>query len=143
MTLRQVSVFLENSPGHLDRALAVLAEAKLNIVTLTIADSSNFGILRMIVSDPVHAVKALREAGFTCKETRVVAIEVSDHPGALHAVLKTCSACDLNIEYMYAFTEKRAGRGLMVFRFDNTDAAQTLLEKSDYLLAGEDDILES
>jgi hypothetical protein len=124
MNVKQLSIFLENKPGHLENALAVLSDQKINIITLTIAESSDFGIARMIVTKPDEAASALKANHFTCSITDVLALEIDDTPGALLKALKVFSRLKLNIEYMYAFTQKRGDRAVMIFRFDDIEAAK-------------------
>ena len=128
MKIHQLSVFLENKPGQLRAACAEAAGAGINIVTLSLADTEQFGILRLIVQDWQKAKTVLEKAGFVVKVTEVLAIEVSDEPGGLAKILEIVDHAGLNIEYMYAFTERRQGRAALVFRFENPDAAQQVLK---------------
>jgi hypothetical protein len=100
---KQISVFLENKAGRLSHVTRVLGEAGINIRALSIADTSDFGILRIIVSDPEKAYRILKEANFTVSETEVIAVQVPDSPGGLATVLEQMSDANLNIEYLYAF----------------------------------------
>lgn len=100
---KQISVFLENKAGRLAHVTRVLGEAGINIRALSIADTSDFGILRIIVNDPEKAYRILKEADFTVSETEVIAVQVPDSPGGLATVLEQMSDADLNIEYLYAF----------------------------------------
>lgn len=121
MKIKQLSVFLENKKGRLYEALRVLAEANINIRALSIADTSDFGILRMIVNNPEEAKRALEEAGFTAKVTNVVAVAVKDKPGGLAEILKILYDKDINVEYVYAFVEKSGEEALVVLRTNNLD----------------------
>lgn len=141
MNVTQVSLFLENKPGHLQSALKVLADEKINILTLTIAEVSDFGIVRMIVNNPDRAVHALKENRFTCSTTDVLAIELTDEAGSLLAALDTFSKRQLNIEYMYAFTEKRGDKAVMIFRFDDIEAAKKALQEEGYNIVKKIDIV--
>ena len=123
MKIHQLSLFLENSPGKAMEPCRLLARAGVNIRTLTIADTQQFGILRLIVSDWEKGRELLREAGYVVNETEVVAVEVDDRPGGLASLLETLAASGVNIEYMYAFTFGRENRAVMVFRFDRPDEA--------------------
>jgi hypothetical protein len=122
MKLKQISVFLENRKGRLAEALETLARAKVNIRTLSIADTSAFGILRLIVPDPDKAKKVLEKASFTVKESSVVAIEVDDRPGGLAAALRVLSDADINVEYLYAFVEKSGSKAVVILRTEDVDA---------------------
>ena len=130
MKIQQVSVFLENKPGQLRRACDVLAKAKINMVTLSLADTAQFGILRLIVQDWQQAKSVLENAGYVVKITEVLALEVADQPGGLSRILDIVDGAGLNIEYMYAFTEKHGDRAMLVFRFANPDAALKVLQAS-------------
>ncbi len=141
MNVTQVSLFLENKPGHLQSALKVLADEKINILTLTIAEVSDFGIVRLIVNEPEKAVKSLKDNKFTCSTTDVLAIELTDEAGSLLAALDTFTKRKLNIEYMYAFTEKRGDKAVMIFRFDNIEAAKKALQEEGYNIVKKIDIV--
>jgi len=122
MKLKQISVFLENRKGRLWEALDALAKAEINIRALSIADTSEFGILRLIVPDPDRAMKILVKGSFTVRENNVVAIEVGDRPGGLANALKVLSDADINVEYLYAFVQKSGEKAVVVLRTENTDA---------------------
>jgi len=128
MKIKQISVFLENKKGRLYEALSVLAKAEINIRALSIADTSDFGILRMIVNKPEEAKRALEEAGFTTKLTSVIAVGVKDEPGGLAEVLKILYESDINVEYVYAFVEKSGEEALVVLRTNNLDKTIDLLQ---------------
>ncbi len=127
MKIKQLSIFLENRPGQLSDPCRTLAEAGINILTLSLADTQQFGIMRLIVHDADAAVEALREAGCVVKTTEVVAAEVEDRPGGLAEVLETIEGGGINIEYMYAFTFRREDKAVLVFRFEDPDAAIKVL----------------
>jgi len=132
MTIKQLSVFLENKPGALSRPCRVLAEAGVNIQTFALADTQQFGILRLVVHDWQQAKKVLEQSGCVVKVNDVVALEVPDRPGGLADLLEVLERARVNVEYMYAFTAKADGRGLMLFRFDNADVALAQLQASSY-----------
>ncbi|MDN5364545.1 MAG: hypothetical protein PWQ91_1607 [Eubacteriales bacterium] len=138
MKVKQVSVFLENKSGRLAEVTSVLGQNNINIRALAIADTSDFGILRMIVSDPEKAYRVLKEAGFTASMTDVLAVEVEDRPGGLAAVLKVLEEAGINIEYIYAFLEKSSQDALVVFRVEQLEEAiRVLAEKGISLLPAE------
>ncbi|MBU0910002.1 MAG: ACT domain-containing protein, partial [Proteobacteria bacterium] len=117
----------------------ILAEKGINIRAMSLADTSDFGILRLIVNDTENARKELKEKGFTVGTTSVVVVEVKDKPGGLANVLQIIKKADLNIEYMYAFTQKSGETGLIIFRFEKVDAAIDVLIKAGIrLLSGEE-----
>ncbi len=129
MKIPQLSLFLENKPGHLRGVTRTLAQAGINILTLSLADTQQFGILRLIVKEWERAQAALEQAGFVVTVTEVVATEVEDRPGGLNAILEAVDAAGLNIEYMYAFTFRRQDKALLVFRFDHPEAAAAALRQ--------------
>lgn len=120
---KQISVFLENKEGRLAHVTSVLGEANINIRALSIADTSDFGILRIIVNDPNKAYKILRESGFTVSETEVVAVQIPDTPGGLASVLDQVSEENLNIEYLYAFLGTNNNQALIIFKVEDTAKA--------------------
>lgn len=123
MKIHQLSLFLENRPGQMAAPCKLLAEAGVNIRTLTLADTERFGILRMIVSDWQRSRSLLEEAGYLVNVTEVVAVEVADTPGGLGDLLEIFEDTEINIEYMYAFAFGPLGRAALIFRFDQPDAA--------------------
>lgn len=127
MRVEQISVFLENRAGRLAEITRVLGEAGVNIRALSLADTSDFGILRLIVSDNDKAKAALKESGFTVGKTNVVAVEVEDKPGGLNRILELLSKNNINVEYMYAFVQHSGENAVIIFRFDDIDAAVKLL----------------
>jgi len=128
MNVTQLSVFMENKPGHLQSVLKILSDANINIVTLTIAETSDFGILRMIVNDSEKAKKVLHDARITCSSTEVLAVELDDKPGSLFKAIDAFAKNKLNIEYMYAFTFRSGDKAVLVFRFNDADAAIQVLQ---------------
>jgi len=130
MRAEQISVFLENKAGRLAEVTAILAEAQVNIRALAVADTSDFGVLRLIVNDNVKAVEALKNRGFTVGKTDVVAVEVEDKPGGLHRILDILHKDGINVEYMYAFVNQSGSNAVMIFRFDNVDNAIKSLEEN-------------
>ena len=127
MKVEQISVFLENKSGRLAEVTRTLGNSGVNIRALTIADTSDFGILRLIVSDIDKASEILGKKGFVVNRTEVVAIEVPDKPGGLAQVLHLLQQKDINVEYLYAFIERSSNNAVIVFRFDDNDSAITTL----------------
>lgn len=130
MKIHQLSLFLENKPGHLVEPMRLLASEGIDIRTLSVADTRQFGILRMIVSDWSRAKTALEGAGHVVKMTEVLAVEVPDRPGGLADVLQLFASGTINIEYLYAFPFGRAGKAVIIFRFDNPDQAIARLQEA-------------
>jgi len=128
MKIHQLSMFLENKPGRLSEPCRLLANAGINIVTLSLADTQQFGILRIIVHEWEQARKVLESAGCVVNVTEVVATEVEDKPGGLAKILEVIEQAKVNIEYMYAFTFRKNDKAVLVFRFNDPDAAVKVLQ---------------
>ena len=141
MKIKQLTLFLENKPGALGRPIRLLAKAKFNIVTLSIAEANQFGILRLILRDWEKAKKLLEKTGFVVKVTDMVAVEVADQPGGLAKILDVVEKTGLNVEFMYAFPNKRGDRAILVFRFDDPDNAIRILQKSKMNVVASGDLL--
>jgi len=138
MKVEQISIFLENKPGGLEHITRVLKDAGINIRALSLADTSDFGILRLIVNNVAEAEKALQAHGLTVRRTPVVAVEVPDRPGGLHSILAVLLKKSINVEYMYAFVDRSGENALIIFRFDRTDEAiEVLRENGITVLPGE------
>ena len=129
MHAEQISIFLENKAGRLSEVTRIFEEGRINIRALSLADTSDFGILRLIVNDNEKAKRLLKENGFTVRITEVVAVEVQDKPGGLHQILTALSAAGVNVEYMYAFVRQSGQNAVLIFRFDNTAAATEVLRR--------------
>ncbi len=127
MDVEQISIFLENQSGRLAEVTGFLSESGVNIRALALADTSDFGILRLIVDDNETASRVLKAKGFTVQRTDVVAVEVPDKPGGLHTILALLHKGGVNVEYMYAFVRQSGDRAVMIFRFEKTREAVRLL----------------
>jgi len=132
MKVEQISIFIENKSGRLAEITRILGDAGINIRALSLADTSDFGILRLIVNDGAKAATVLKENGFTVNMTEVVAVEVPDRPGGLSAILQTLDRNAINVEYMYAFVERCGGNAIIIFRFDETDKAIAVLKAQSF-----------
>lgn len=130
MQIHQLSLFLENRPGQLIEPCRLLAQAGIDIRTLTLADTEQFGILRLIVSDWQHAARVLDYAGYVVKVTEVVAVEVPDRPAGLAELLDLLEHSSVNIEYMYAFPFGRGDKAVLIFRFDRPETAIAHLQRN-------------
>ena len=138
MKVKQISIFLENKSGRLAGITKTLGDHHINIRALSIADTADFGILRLIVGDPEGAVGILKEEGLTVSETDVIAVEIPDKPGGLAEILQFIDSGKINIEYMYAFVGKSNERAVVVFRVEDVDGAiQMLQQKGVALLSAE------
>lgn len=138
MRVEQISVFLENKAGRLCEVTRILAESGINIRALSLADTSDFGILRLIVNDNTRAREVLKERGFTVGKTEVVAVEVDDRPGGLHRILDVLFRANVNVEYMYAFVQQSGDNAVIIFRFDNPDEALNILRQNNVTVIGGD-----
>jgi len=139
MKVEQISVFLENKSGRLAEVTETLAAAGINLRALSLADTADFGILRLIVRDTEKAKSVLKEGGFTVGKTEVLAVEVPDRPGGMAGILAALGEKDINVEYMYAFVQKSGEHAVIIFRFDDLDGAiDALKEKGVKILTGDE-----
>ncbi len=130
MRVEQISVFLENKAGRLAEVTGILSEAGVNIRALSVADTSDFGVLRLIVNDTQKAKEALRTNGLTVGKTNVLAVAVPDQPGGLHRILTLLDGAKINVEYMYAFVQQSGDNAVMIFRFEKIDEAVQVLTEN-------------
>lgn len=128
MTIRQLSVFLENKTGYLNQVLAVLAKHNINIIALTVADTSDYGILRAIVSEPEKALEALRSEQFTVRVHDILSLEMDAAPGSMSHILDLFTAADICIEYVYAFSF--GSKSILVFRTNNREKALEVIKSN-------------
>ena len=140
MVVKQISVFMENRAGRLEEITGILAGSKINIRALSLADTSDFGILRLIVDNPDRAAGILKKNGFTVRENEVIAVEVEDKPGGLHDILSLFSKAGISIEYMYAFLERRhENRAVLIIRVEAAaKAVKTMQDAGKQLLTAEE-----
>jgi len=131
MKIRQISVFLENRPGRLAALCQTLADAGVNLSTLMLSETGEFGLLRIITPDADKAFTVVQKAGYAVTSSEVVAIQVPDKPGGLASVLATLDPHKISVEYMYAFA-CRSGRAIMIIRFDDLDRAISVLQKAGF-----------
>ncbi len=127
MLIKQISVFVENKKGRLYSLTKTLAENKIDLKALSIADTAEFGILRCIVNDPAAALKIVKDAGFTATMTEVLGIEVEDVPGGLAHVLEILQENDISIEYLYSFVGTSSDNAIIIFRVEDTQKAYDAL----------------
>lgn len=138
MKVEQISIFIENKSGRLAEVTEALGDAGVNIRALSLADTSDFGILRLIVDKTDLAKSTLKERGFTVNKTEVVAVEVPDRPKGLYGILQVLDRATVNVEYMYAFVERCGGNAVIIFRFDNPEEAIKVLTQNNVnVLQGE------
>jgi hypothetical protein len=141
MKIQQLSLFAENKPGHIAAPARLMAKEGIDIRALYLADTQEYGILRMIVSDWEKAASLLEAHGFVVKMTEVLAVEVADHPGGLADVLGALDGTDINIEYMYAFPYLCGNQAILIFRFADPDAAIARLQTAGINLLASKDLM--
>ncbi len=140
MQAKQVSVFIENREGRLDEVLAVLKEAGVNILSLSLADTSEYGLLRLIVSDPDKADKALKAGGFSSMLTGVLVVRLANEVGSLQDLLCAVAKEKINLEYMYGLTIEKEGKASLVIKASDLDKAASVLKKTGAELLTDEDI---
>ncbi len=139
MAIRQISVFLENKPGMLDAMTAILAEAKVDIRALSLAETKDFGIVRMIVDDVYETTTVLKDNGYVNSLTPVIAVLIPDVVGGLNSILKVLTIAQVNVEYMYAsLAGKKEDKAYMIFRVAETERAENALRRAGFELADQD-----
>jgi len=142
MFISQISVFAENRPGAMLEITGVLAKNNIDIRAHSLADTTQFGILRLIVDDPQRACKLLQEAKFAVSITKVLAIAVSDTPGGLHGLLEQLHQYQINIDYAYAFMTRNVRDAVVILRVEDLERAADILSKADVRLLGPEQVYE-
>ena len=140
MQIRQISIFLQNEPGQLSRICRDLADADINIATLSLADTSDFGIVRMIVDDHEKAKEVLSTKGHLVNVREVIGVCVPDRPGGMGEVMTVLDKAGVNIEYSYAFAFHKGEKAVLVFRFSDNDKAEAALKAAGYTTLGENEV---
>ena len=140
MRIRQISMFLENKPGQLSTICRDLAEAGINIATLSLADTSDFGIVRMIVDDHEKAKAVLTDKGHVVNVREVIAVCVPDRPGGMAEVMQVLDKAGANIEYSYAFSFHKGEKAVLVFRFSDNAKAESALKAAGFTTLGEEEV---
>ncbi len=130
MYVQQISVFIENQPGKLAEFAELLAKEGIDLVALSIADTTNFGILRCIVCDYERAAKAIQDAGYTARVTEVLAVSVPDKPGGMASAVRALTDANISIEYLYSFVRTAGSNALLIFRVEELDRAAKVLKAS-------------
>ncbi|MDP4133012.1 MAG: ACT domain-containing protein [Bacillota bacterium] len=138
MSIKQISVFLENRAGSMAEATALLADAKINLRALSIADTAEFGILRIVTDRTEEALKVLEDGGFAAAVNHVLAVEIEDKPGSLAKILKVLFDAGVGVEYTYAFTSIKANTAYMIFRVDDRSKAENVLKEANINVAGQE-----
>lgn len=140
MNVKQISVFIENEPGKLEHFTRLLGENGIDLVSLSIADTTNFGILRGIVADYARAAEIIENAGYTICLTDVVVVAVPDRPGGLAEVLSLLGSAGISIEYLYSFVRSMGGNALIVFRVQDIEAAHRIYREHGIICLTQEDI---
>ena len=140
MTINQISVFLENKPGQLAEFTRLLEENRIDMRALSIAETQDFGILRLIVDDPYKTVNVAKDAGYVCAVTPVLAVEISDKPGSLVKMLTALGESGINVEYTYAFITRKQDVAYMVFRVNDPEKASGVLVRNKIRPLAQDDL---
>lgn len=138
--IRQISVFVENQPGSMMRVTTVLTEAHINIRAISTFDTPEFGIMRLVVDDPVRAKESLTEKGFVTRVSDVIGAELKDEKGNLNQMLKILADGQINVNYIYSFVIRQGRAPVMVFHTDDFERAQQVLEKADVKLVEENEL---
>ena len=142
MKTKQISVFMENRPNALAEFCHVLRQENISMRAMCLADTKDFGVLRLIVDDAYKTANILKDQGFVCSLTNVLTVEVDDKPGALTHILDILAEKNVNIEYSYAFLSKTKGKAYIVLRVSDTDAAIKLLESTEVAIIEQEDFNE-
>ena len=143
MQIRQISIFLQNEPGKLSQVCRDLSDAGINIATLSLADTSDFGIVRLIVDDHEKAKEVLTDKGHVVNVREVVAVCVPDRPGGMAEVMATLDRAGVNVEYSYAFAFHRGEKAVLVFRFDDNEKAAKALAAAGFMTLPEEEVVKS
>ncbi len=140
MVVKQISVFVENSEGKVKKAINEISKEGINIRALSIADGTEFGILRLIVTDNEKTKKTLQNEGFIVKESEVIVIGIPDEPNGLNSLLEILEGENINLEYVYAFANNKTDEAVVVIKVENYEKAKKLLESNNANLFDEKDI---
>lgn len=140
MKIKQLSIFLQNRMGSLSKPLEVLSEADVNIKAMCMADTSEFGILRLVVDNPEKGKEALEENNFLVKLTEIIGVEMNDTPGGLTSVLKVIKDHEIDLEYLYAFTHEKVGKAILLLHADKLDNLVEALQDNDMIIVPADEV---
>ena len=136
MYIRQISVFVENKGGELAQITDFLYKHNVNLRALSIADTAEFGILRIIVENPEETLSLLKNEGFTCTITDMIAVHMKDEPGSMAKIIRALADNNIFVEYAYAFPTEQKGHAILIFRVDNNAAAEYVLASTSFELKG-------
>lgn len=141
MTVKQISVFLENKPNAMAKFVEVLSNNNIDMRALSLAEAADFGIVRVIVDDVYNAMQVLKEEGYVCSANKVLAVAIPNQPGGLTKVIQYLGNDGINVEYMYAFTTSQKDLAYMIFRVEDNEKAVQVLTKNDVKLVCQDDLV--
>ena len=140
MTIEQISVFLENKPGTMAELTGVLSRNGVDMRALSLAETSDFGIARIITDNAYNTMQELKKEGYICSATKVLAVAIPDEPGALDKVIRCLGDHGINVEYMYAFTARKKDMAYMIFRVEDNERAIQVLSKNGIKLVCQEDL---
>lgn len=141
MTVKQLSVFIENRPGRLSAVTRILGDAQVNIRAMSLADTKDFGILRLIVDDCEKAAATLKENGFSVTATQVLAVKINDRPGGFADAMKALYDDNISVEYMYsAFINTEDNTAYLILRVENVSSAQVALSDAGFFLTSQEEL---
>lgn len=140
MTVKQISVFLENRPSSMVKFTDVLSKNKIDMRALSLAETADFGIVRIIVDDVYNAMQVIKDEGYICSATKVLAVAIPDEPGGLGKVIHYLGNAEINVEYMYAFTGRQKDTAYMIFRVQDNEKAIQVLSKNGVKMICQDDL---
>ena len=140
MKIKQLSIFLQNKMGSLSNPLEVLSDAEVNIKAMCMADTSEFGILRLVVDNPLKGKEALEEHNFLVKITDIIGVEMNDTPGGLTTVLKIIKDNGIDLEYLYAFTHEKVGKAILLLHADKLDELITALKENEIVIVPAEEV---
>ncbi|MBQ6512568.1 acetolactate synthase [Methanobrevibacter sp.] len=140
MKIKQLSIFLQNRMGSLSKPLEVLSSADVNIRAMCMADTSEFGILRLVVDNPEKGKEALEENNFLVKITEIIGVEMNDAPGGLTSVLKVIKDNEIDLEYLYAFTHDKVGKAILLLHADDIDELISALQKENITIVQSEEV---
>jgi hypothetical protein len=135
MEIKQISVFLENTIGRINEVTKALAQAGVSIRAISITDTADFGILRLIVDKTVDAMNALSTAGFTTRQINVIAVEIEDVPGSLAKLVELFQKTEINIEYLYASLDGKVGKAVLIFKVEDHDKISKIIKDNGFTMA--------
>ena len=140
MKIKQLSIFLQNRMGSLSKPLEVLSDADVNIRAMCMADTSEFGILRLVVDNPLKGKEALEKSNFLVKITDIIGVEMNDTPGGLTTVLKIIKDHEIDLEYLYAFSHDKAGKAILLLHADDLNNLISALQENDIVIVSSDEV---